>query len=374
MHERRGEKLLSIVANMKDAYMAGQSKIEALWRTLIVDSWVEENSIDGFMWGKFESPAPNFKFGEWLAWTAARWHHQEQRSTRQQHPSKTSQETIMLLNRLCESDGGALLHPVEDIYEMVERPDLLDTFCGSELFRLYQTLFVQIPHARFFTTKMGYMGTGPLSLQDGDSVWLVPGSRTLFVLRDRPGVNRYEFVGDCYVHGVMQGQAAKDLKPNMEMIELELFSSEGRDSSFGSCRFGDSALMMQHLLAILDVASSPFFVGASIETCLDLLIQVLPRLLHTHRLYEYIPAKVPNNTHWLTSHTWKSLQSLNPGWLFLGIHIVWGIILLTPLHHPIKVTALLYDVKIWPWQIPGGLRLSCTYPHQHPHRTSASAV
>ncbi|KAL8837338.1 MAG: hypothetical protein Q9176_005756 [Flavoplaca citrina] len=224
MHERRGEKLLSIVANMKDAYMAGQSRIEALWRTLIVDSWVKQNSMDGFIWGKFESPAPNFveeQFGEWLAWTAARWHHQEQRSTKPQHPSKTSQETIVLLNRLCESDGGALLHPVEDIYEMVERPDLLDTFCGSELFRLYQTLFVQIPHARFFTTEMGYMGMGPLSLQDGDSIWLVPGSRTLFVLRDKPGVKSYEFVGDCYVHGVMNGEAAEAAMPDLETIELE---------------------------------------------------------------------------------------------------------------------------------------------------------
>ncbi|KAI4268415.1 MAG: hypothetical protein LQ337_007853 [Flavoplaca oasis] len=225
MHERRGEKLLSIVANMKDAYVPGQSKIEALWRTLIVDFWVEENSMDGYIWGKFEFPAPELveeQFGEWLAWTAAQWLHQEQRCTKPRHPSKTSQETIVLWDRLCKSDDGALLRPVEDILELAEHTNWLDTdIYELELNRSYQVLFDHTPHARFFTTRIGYMGMGPLSLQDGDSVWLVPGSQTLFVLRDKPGLKRYEFVGDCYVHGVMNGEAAEAAIPDLETIELE---------------------------------------------------------------------------------------------------------------------------------------------------------
>jgi hypothetical protein len=46
-------------------------------------------------------------------------------------------------------------------------------------------------------------------------VWILSGARVPFVLRqvDVNGESRYELVGEAYVHGMMYGEAVKDLCP-----------------------------------------------------------------------------------------------------------------------------------------------------------------
>lgn len=66
-----------------------------------------------------------------------------------------------------------------------------------------------------FLTEKGYVGLGPESMKPGDQVAILLGGTTPFVLRNTPGsVERreeYEMIGDCYVHGVMDGELAKDV-------------------------------------------------------------------------------------------------------------------------------------------------------------------
>lgn len=62
---------------------------------------------------------------------------------------------------------------------------------------------------RLFRTKDGYMGLGPAAAQIGDKVCVLLGGQLLYVLRDREN-SRFEFVGECYVHGMMDGQACED--------------------------------------------------------------------------------------------------------------------------------------------------------------------
>jgi hypothetical protein len=83
-------------------------------------------------------------------------------------------------------------------------------------------------HRRFFLTEQGYMGLGPRGregledvepkgMQEGDIVFVLSGGYTPFLLRsvgmrDIPGESThecYELVGDCYVHGIMDGEAMK---------------------------------------------------------------------------------------------------------------------------------------------------------------------
>lgn len=69
---------------------------------------------------------------------------------------------------------------------------------------------------RFFVTKSGYMGLGPKDLRAGDEVVVLHGGDTPFLVRevglDEEGrVNLEErgthrLVGDCYVHGLMDGE------------------------------------------------------------------------------------------------------------------------------------------------------------------------
>ncbi|KAL8717644.1 MAG: hypothetical protein Q9225_005133 [Loekoesia sp. 1 TL-2023] len=67
---------------------------------------------------------------------------------------------------------------------------------------------VQFCHAasqtRLFITKSGRMGRGLLSVTKGDQIVVVDGTDQLLILRDKPG--GFEFIGECYVHGLMRGE------------------------------------------------------------------------------------------------------------------------------------------------------------------------
>ena len=85
-----------------------------------------------------------------------------------------------------------------------------------------------------YRTKRGYIGLGPQEMNTGDEAWLIAGARTPFILRKPAKKKRMkrkwllplrssfhlgpggvadaeeyrEFVGESYVHGLMDGEAA----------------------------------------------------------------------------------------------------------------------------------------------------------------------
>ncbi|KLU82479.1 hypothetical protein MAPG_01551 [Magnaporthiopsis poae ATCC 64411] len=70
---------------------------------------------------------------------------------------------------------------------------------------------------KMFLTKKGYLGLGPASVWPGDSVFILPGARVPVILRrmvDGEGPvatengSVYKLVGDSYIHGIMDGEAA----------------------------------------------------------------------------------------------------------------------------------------------------------------------
>ncbi|MCJ1394390.1 hypothetical protein MMC18_007268 [Xylographa bjoerkii] len=60
---------------------------------------------------------------------------------------------------------------------------------------------------RFFITKKQSMGIGPRAMKSGDIICVLFGGRTPFVLRPRPNSDHYVFIGECYIHGWMHGEA-----------------------------------------------------------------------------------------------------------------------------------------------------------------------
>ncbi len=58
----------------------------------------------------------------------------------------------------------------------------------------------------FFTTSDGRMGLGPMCAKPGDLVVMLYGGDFLFVLRETG--ERYELIGDVYVHDLMHGELA----------------------------------------------------------------------------------------------------------------------------------------------------------------------
>ena len=59
----------------------------------------------------------------------------------------------------------------------------------------------------FFITKGKSMGSGPAAAQAGDSVCILYGRPTPFILRRNPSQSRYRLIGEAYVNGVMDGEA-----------------------------------------------------------------------------------------------------------------------------------------------------------------------
>jgi len=79
---------------------------------------------------------------------------------------------------------------------------------------------------RFFLTEQGYMGLGPTNMQIGDAVYVLCGGNTPFLLRSAgakfvPDVGQREcqiLVGDCYVHGIMDGEAMDTEKEKVYLM------------------------------------------------------------------------------------------------------------------------------------------------------------
>lgn len=63
---------------------------------------------------------------------------------------------------------------------------------------------------KFAVTANGLFAMVPPNTSIGDVVCLLYGAETPFLLRRKPCHEEqdvYELVGECYVHGIMQGQA-----------------------------------------------------------------------------------------------------------------------------------------------------------------------
>lgn len=69
---------------------------------------------------------------------------------------------------------------------------------------------------RFFVTRKGYMGLGSHSTRPGDIIAVLSGGKTPYVLR-KSGRALHRFLGECYVHGIMDGEALEELGQLMEI-------------------------------------------------------------------------------------------------------------------------------------------------------------
>lgn len=72
---------------------------------------------------------------------------------------------------------------------------------------------------RFFITREGHMGLGPRDMEPGDVVCILFGAQVPFVLRAVN--NHYVLLGECYCHGIMEGEALR--RSDQEGTELRDF-------------------------------------------------------------------------------------------------------------------------------------------------------
>jgi hypothetical protein len=73
----------------------------------------------------------------------------------------------------------------------------------------------------FFLTENERTGIGSTETEVGDEGWLLFGGRVLYVLR--PVDNHFKFIGECYVHGYIEGEGMELRKAGKlkdEWVEL----------------------------------------------------------------------------------------------------------------------------------------------------------
>ncbi len=100
---------------------------------------------------------------------------------------------------------------------------------ARRLGKLLQTREVQLLPARlqlmrgkkpYLTQSKFYVGMGPCSARSGDVAALFPGALTPYVLRPRPesGLGHYEFLGETYCDGIMDGEAAGEPQEDIYLV------------------------------------------------------------------------------------------------------------------------------------------------------------
>ncbi|ORY01801.1 heterokaryon incompatibility protein-domain-containing protein [Clohesyomyces aquaticus] len=100
-------------------------------------------------------------------------------------------------------------------WDLTER---FETYAQPEMDRYHE--FVKANgmwcyNRRFFKTQSDRFGWGPDGMKDGDVVAILGGLDVPLVLR--PGEDGYEVVGDCFLHGIMMGEALEDSPGSSEV-------------------------------------------------------------------------------------------------------------------------------------------------------------
>ncbi|KAI3337263.1 heterokaryon incompatibility protein-domain-containing protein [Xylariaceae sp. AK1471] len=139
---------------------------------------------------------------------------------------RTYQDDLMTLVAVLSCHYGA--RPYGTLEELAIKLNDIYLECGlslrgrtSEISREYKpsatapwrkTYLVRVmhhycTHRRFFITRGGYWALGPPIMRSGDICAIIFGADVPFILRPVDGLTQYKVVGECYIYGLMDGEA-----------------------------------------------------------------------------------------------------------------------------------------------------------------------
>jgi hypothetical protein len=101
-----------------------------------------------------------------------------------------------------QNDPGCIASSARHLFERIG----LD---GNKSARFQMTLVRTYLDRKFFITDQGYMGIGAHLMEAGDRVCVLFGGSTPYIVRPTSVPDEYLFLGECYVHGLMDGEAIK---------------------------------------------------------------------------------------------------------------------------------------------------------------------
>lgn len=78
---------------------------------------------------------------------------------------------------------------------------------NSDIMRFHSLVYFATHMRRFFIAKEPkWIGLVPMDAQIGDQLFLLEGGKVPYILRRMEGDEEYKIIGDCYVHGIMDGE------------------------------------------------------------------------------------------------------------------------------------------------------------------------
>ncbi|KAH7138681.1 hypothetical protein B0J11DRAFT_515088 [Dendryphion nanum] len=99
-------------------------------------------------------------------------------------------------------------------------PDMNESQFGGD-YSIYLESFHHFGFGRrAFISKEGRIGFGHISVQEGDGIYLLSGGRTPFILRPVADGESFEFLGESYLHGVMNGEAVPSDETKWTTIDI----------------------------------------------------------------------------------------------------------------------------------------------------------
>jgi hypothetical protein len=133
------------------------------------------------------------------------------------NPLPSSRRREMALTLIWNSDfkGFRIDDAFPDrFFKLFQMREEISVDCTPEWWREYQGVAtaVELPlgssarNRRLCSTHDGRLGSVPAGAKVGDKICMLYGGRVLYVIR-ACGNGQYKFIGECYVHGLMEGEA-----------------------------------------------------------------------------------------------------------------------------------------------------------------------
>ena len=219
---RQLDYIAEMVLGCADVYCTGQPRVEVLWRTLVANTEFRSYPASSEL-------ASSFRYWLFVLMVIT-------------HDTKTGnyfdwdyyQEAYTHYDALAKSDSSqtapnveALLTLSMDIQQQGDREILSSVDEKASAFMVASE--ISMLSRSFFVTDTGHMGLGPESTKPGDSVWILAGGATPFILRDVDvsvsdagdfGYRRMTLTGESYLHGVMHGEALAGIEVSWQDIAI----------------------------------------------------------------------------------------------------------------------------------------------------------
>jgi len=183
----------SIARSLPSKYHISQSQSEAFWRTCIAD----RNGVT-----RPASPSYGEKYLDFRQFNLRRYALNHPRSTPGPYPISENENLLPEEGQLLEARYKERKPDMAHIQNALLFSDAMVACCNGRCFAV---------------TEKGYIGIVPPGTKEGDMLCLVMGAQVPFVLRPLPdpdgdcidGERFYALVGECYVHGMMDGEGLR---------------------------------------------------------------------------------------------------------------------------------------------------------------------